>query len=61
MAHDAAVESDVSIGLTVILGVLAVASAAAMLVAPGSVTGAFGFAAAMTVGIVLVVALHVYE
>lgn len=61
MAHDAAFESDKSIGVAVILGVLAVASAATMLVAPGTVTGAIGFGAAMTIGAVLVVALHVYE
>lgn len=61
MAHDAAFESDVSMGLTVILGVLAIAGAALMLFAPGSVTGALGFAAAMTIGALLVVALHVYE
>lgn len=61
MAHDAAFESDASIGLAVILGALAVASAAAVLVSPGTVTGALGFAAAMAVGVALVVALHVYE
>lgn len=61
MAHDATFESDKSIGMAVILGVLGVASAASMLVAPGTVAGAFGFAAAMTIGVVLVVALHVYE
>lgn len=61
MAHDATFETDKSIGLAVILGVLGVASAASMLVAPGTVVGAFGFAAAMTVGVALIVSLHVYE
>lgn len=61
MANDAAFESDKGIGLTVILGLLAVASAAVLLAAPGTVTGALGFAAATAIGIVLVVALHVYE
>lgn len=60
MAHDEAFESDKSIGVAIVLGVLAVASALAMLVAPGTVTGAFGFAAALTIGCLLVVALHAY-
>lgn len=61
MAEDAAFESDMGIGLAVILGVLAIAGAATMAVAPGTVTGAIGFALAMTVGAILVVVLHLYE
>ena len=61
MAQDVTFESDKSIGLAVVLGVLAVASALVMLAAPGTVTGALGFAAAMTFGAILVVALHAYE
>lgn len=61
MAHDGAFESDTSIGLTVVMGVLALGGAAVMLVGAGTVTGALGFAAAMAIGILLVVALHVYE
>jgi len=60
MAHDATFESDKSIGLAVVLGVLALAGTVTMLVGAGSVTGAYGFALAMTLGAVLVVVLHVY-
>ena len=60
MAHDATFESDKSIGLAVVLGVLALAGAVTMLVGAGSVTGAYGFALAMALGAVLVVVLHVY-
>lgn len=60
MANDATFESDVSIGLSVVLGVLAVGAALAMLAGAGTVTGAFGFAASITLGVVLVVALHAY-
>jgi hypothetical protein len=61
MATDATFESDKSIGLAVVLGVLALAGALVMLAVPNSVIGALGFAAAMTIGSILVVALHVYE
>lgn len=60
MAHDEVVESDKSIGVAIVLGVIAVAGAAAMLVEPGSVLGAYGFAVAIAVGSLLVVALHAY-
>lgn len=61
MSDDAAFESDMSIGLSVMLGLLAIGGAALMFAAPSTVTGAWGFAAAMTLGALLVVALHVYE
>ena len=61
MSQEATFASDKSIGLSVLLGVLAVASALVMLVAPGDVATGAGFAGAMTLGALLIVALHVYE
>ncbi|PSP76534.1 hypothetical protein BRC81_13050 [Halobacteriales archaeon QS_1_68_20] len=59
MANDA-VESDKGIGIAVVLGALAVASAGASLATAGTVTSAWGFAAATLFGILLVAAIHVY-
>jgi hypothetical protein len=61
MSQEAAFESDVSIGLALVLGVLAVGSAMVTLFAPGTVVAGFGFAGAMTLGALLIVALHVTE
>lgn len=61
MADDATFESDKGIGVAIVLGLLAMAAAGVQLAAHGTVTGAFGFAGAMTLGSLLVVALHVYE
>lgn len=59
MATDAT-ESDKGIGLTVVLGALALASAAVSLAAHGTELAAWGFAAAMFLGLLLVTAIHAY-
>lgn len=61
MAEDATFESDKGIGLAVVLGVLAGVGAVAMGAGPSRVIKAFGFAAAVTLGVLLIVALHVYD
>jgi len=53
--------SDLSIGMTVVLGALALVAAAVQYAGAGTELGAWGFAAAMTIGALLVVALHAYE
>lgn len=60
MTSNAAFESDKGIGLAILLGVLAVAGALVMLASPGTETAAWGFAAAVIFGCLLVVAIHVY-
>lgn len=53
--------SDKGIGYGVLLGALALVSALVPLFAPGSLAGALGFAGAIVFGLLLVVALHVYD
>lgn len=59
MATDA-VETDKGIGIAVVLGALALASAAMALAAPGTELAAWGFAAATVLGLLLVTAIHAY-
>jgi hypothetical protein len=61
MAEDVTFESDKGIGLSVVLGLLAVVSALVMAVGGDSVVRAFGFASAMALGVVLLVVIHVYD
>jgi hypothetical protein len=61
MAEDVTFESDKGIGLAVVLGLLAVVSALVMAAGGDSVVRAFGFAGAMAIGVVLLVAIHVYD
>lgn len=60
MTADDALESDKGIGLAIVLAALAIGAAVVTLVTPGTVTGAWGFAAAMAFGALAVVAVHVY-
>jgi hypothetical protein len=60
MAEDATFESDKSIGLGVVLGLLAVVCAMAMAVGGDRVIRAFGFAGAIALGSLLVAVLHAY-
>lgn len=57
---DEPMTSDTGIGLAVVLGGLAVAGAVAQFSAPGTVLGAYGFAAAMLFGSLLVAVAGVY-
>ena len=59
METDAA-QSDKGLGLTVVLGALALASAGLVLSAPGTEQAAWGFAGLTVLGSLLVVAIHVY-
>lgn len=53
--------TDKGIGLAILFGALAVASAGVQYVGAGTVTSGYGFAGAMIFATLLVVALHVYE
>lgn len=59
MATDAT-DSDAGIGLAVVLGALALASAAVTLATPGTELAAWGFAVAIVLGLVLIAAIHAY-
>jgi hypothetical protein len=48
------------IGLATLFTLLAVAATVAMFVAPGTELAAWGFAAAVTAGVLAVAAIHVY-
>lgn len=61
MAEDGTFESDKGIGLAVVLGLLAVVSALVMGVGGERVVRAYGFAGAISLGVVLLVALHAYD
>ena len=58
MVSNRSPETDMRIGYVIVLGALAVAGALAMLLAPGELPGAAGFATAVIAGLLLVVALH---
>jgi len=59
MAHDV-VATDKGVGFGVLFSILAVAGALAMLLAPGQLGKAWGFAVAMVAAIVAVVAVQAY-
>lgn len=52
--------TDRGVGLALLLGILAVSGALVSLLAPGTELAAWGFAAAMTLGALLVAAVHLY-
>lgn len=58
--HQTGPVSDKGIGFAALFFLLAVASAAVLLVSPGSDLGGWAFAAAMTVGALLVAGIHIY-
>lgn len=59
MATDAT-ETDKGIGIAVVLGALALASAAVPLAAAGTELAAWGFAGAIVFGLLLIAAIHTY-
>ncbi|ADJ15662.1 hypothetical protein HacjB3_11395 [Halalkalicoccus jeotgali B3] len=52
--------SDKGLGIGLLFGLLAAGGAVGMLAAPGGLVGAWGFAAAVVAGLILVVAVHLY-
>ena len=52
--------TDKGIGYVALFGLLALAGAVGMFLAPGAPLGAAGFATAVLAGLVLVVVLHLY-
>ena len=60
MARVNQVDSDKGIGLGLLFFLLAVGGTLAMLAVPGGLVGAWGFAAAMVAGMILIVAVHAY-
>lgn len=53
--------SDKRLGYGIIFGIIAVAGAVGMLLAPGELLGAWGFAVAIVAGCLLIFALHVVD
>lgn len=60
MARVNQVDSDKGIGLGLLFFLLAVGGTLAMLAVPGGLVGAWGFAATMVAGMILIVAVHAY-
>ncbi|ELY36568.1 DUF7525 family protein [Halalkalicoccus jeotgali] len=60
MARTTRVTSDKGLGIGLLFGLLAAGGAVGMLAAPGGLVGAWGFAAAVVAGLILVVAVHLY-
>ena len=60
MADHETVASDKGIGLATLFTLLAVGATVAMFVAPGTELAAWGFAGAMTAGVLAVAAVHLY-
>lgn len=54
-------QSDKRLGMTILLGVSALAGGAAMMVGHGSATAGYGFAVAMVAGALLIGILHTQE
>ncbi len=54
------VASDKGLGLGLLFGLLAAGGALGMVAVPGGLTAAWGFAAAMIAGVILIVAVHAY-
>ncbi|WP_458205299.1 DUF7525 family protein [Haladaptatus sp. NG-SE-30] len=61
MAGTQAVSTDMGVGLSVLFTLVAVAGAALTFVTPGTETAAWGFATAVTAGVLAVAANHVYS
>lgn len=59
MAQETVGGTDKLLGLSIVLGAIAVAGAITMLIAPGISLGAVGFAIAIVAGLALVALLHV--
>lgn len=55
-----AVQSDKGIGLAVLLSLVAIGGAAVLLIAPGQLTKAWGFAVAMVAASLTIVGTHLY-
>lgn len=53
--------SDKQLGLTIVFGVLVLAGAVGMLLAPGELLGAAGFAVAIAAGLALVAVFHLTD
>lgn len=60
MTEHETVSTDKGIGLTTLFTLLAAVAAVATFVAPGTELAAWGFAAAMTAGVLAVSAVHLY-
>ncbi len=60
MAGSQSVTTDMGIGLFVVFIFLAIASAALTFVTPGTVTAAWGFAAALVAGVLAIAVSHCY-
>lgn len=60
MAEHETVGSDMGIGLATLFTLLATVATVAMFVAPGTELAAWGFAAAVTAGVLAVSAVHLY-
>ena len=60
MAGNQTVRSDMGVGLAVLFTLVACAAAAVAFVNPGTVTAAWGFAAAMVTGVLAIAAVHLY-
>lgn len=60
MARTTQVTSDKGLGLGLLFGLLAAGGTVAMFAVPGGLVGAWGFAAAMTAAMLLVLAVHAY-
>lgn len=60
MADHETVTSDKGIGLATLFTLLAAGATVAMFVLPGTEIAAWGFAAAMTAGVLAVAAVHLY-
>ncbi|KZN23473.1 hypothetical protein A4G99_11155 [Haladaptatus sp. R4] len=60
MAGSQSGTTDMGIGLSLVFIFLAVASAALSFLTPGTVTAAWGFAAAVTAGVLAIAASHLY-
>ena len=58
MAGGTATVTDTRLGYSILLGFAVVAGAAMMLIQPGELTAAAGFALAILAGVVLVTAIH---
>jgi hypothetical protein len=60
MADHETISTDMGIGLATLFTLLATAATVAMFVTPGSELAGWGFAAAVTAGVLAVAAIHIY-
>ncbi|WP_458188269.1 DUF7525 family protein [Haladaptatus sp. NG-WS-4] len=61
MAGNQAVATDKGVGLAVLFTLVAVGGAAITFVSPGTETAAWGFAAAVTAGVLAIAGTHLYS